>query len=423
MFRFVYTLIWFIALPFVVLRLMLKGKRDPRYWAHISERFGFYTRTPGAAPLIWIHAVSVGETRAAAPLIQTLLSRYPRHRILLTHMTPTGRETAEVLFADEMRVSSVYLPYDLPHLVARFFRHFKPLLGIIMETELWPNLVNGAINRAVPLALVNARLSERSQKRYAQYFPGLVSEMLREFVLVASQSKEDAQRLHALGALRPKVSGNLKFDTRPSAENLELGRTFLARLGTRRLILAASTREGEEALLLDAFLRETWPSDVLFGIVPRHPQRFEEVATLLTERKLVFQRRSDNRSIDPTTQVWLGDSMGELFAYYTAAQCALIGGSWLPMGGQNLIEAAAVGTPTLVGPHMFNFSEVARLAVEAGATLQLETPDAAMQAAQTILKEPEKRDTMRRAALRFSSEHTGASTRVVEWLEPFIRER
>ncbi len=412
--RLPYTLLWIVALPFVMLRLTWRARRQPAYLKHLDERFGRYgLRAPGR--VIWLHAVSVGETRAAEPLVRALLARWPEHSLVLTHMTPTGRATSKTLFGDDARVLRVYLPYDIGWLAQRFLRHFRPDFGVIMETELWPNLLAACRDRQIPVMLANARLSERSARRYAR-LPALTGLTMGALAALGAQTAADAQRLSALGARRVTVTGNIKFDVASAPAALALGETFRARIGARPVLLAASTREGEEAPLLEAFARQA-PAEALLMLVPRHPQRFDEVAALVAERGLALQRRSDEAPVAAQTRVWLGDSMGEMFAYYSAADAALIGGSWLPFGGQNLIEACAVGTPVLVGPHTFNFSEVAERAIEAGAALRAAGIEDGMTAALALLADDGRRAAMATAGRAFADGDRGATARTVAILE------
>jgi len=411
--RFLYTLLLYLLLPYALLRLPWRARRQRGYLEHVGERFGYYAQSADG-PFIWVHAVSVGETRAAEPLIRALTARHPRHRILLTHMTPTGRETGETLFGEN--VVRCYLPYDYPGAVARFLRQFQPRAGVLMETEIWPNLIHACRGRDIPLYLVNARLSEKSYSGYRR-FPGLARESLAGFTAIAAQGADDAQRLTDLGATSVRVTGNVKFDVTPPPAQLELGREWRRDFGAGRpVLLAASTREGEEALLLDGLARVDVPG-LLTVIVPRHPQRFEEVADLLAARGVHYQRRSENATIAAGTQVVLGDSMGEMFAYYAACDVAIIGGSLLPFGGQNLIEACAVGKPVLIGPSTYNFSEAAELAVRAGAAIRV--PDAATLAkeATRLLRDADATQRMAQAALAFCAEHRGASEKVLQLLE------
>ncbi len=412
--RLPYTLLWILALPAVMLRLAWRARRQPAYLKHLGERLGRYRlRAPGR--VIWLHAVSVGETRAAEPLVRALLARWPEHSLVLTHMTPTGRATSKALFGDDARVLRVYLPYDIGWLAQRFLRHFRPDFGVIMETELWPNLLAACRRRQIPVMLANARLSERSARRYAR-LPALTGLTLGALSALGAQTAADAQRLTALGARRVTVTGNIKFDVAPAPAALAQGEAFRARIGGRPVLLAASTREGEEAPLLDAFARSAPPAALLM-LVPRHPQRFDEVAELVRARGLALQRRSDEAPLAARTRVWLGDSMGEMFAYYSAADVALIGGSWLPFGGQNLIEACAVGTPVLVGPHTFNFSEVAERAIEAGAALRAADIDAGVAAALALIADDGRRAAMAAAGRAFAAADRGATARTVAILE------
>jgi 3-deoxy-D-manno-octulosonic-acid transferase len=411
--RFAYTLLLYLLLPYVLARLVWRARNQRGYLAHIAERFGYYPQDAGG-PLIWVHAVSVGETRAAGPLVHALLAKYPGHRVLLTHMTPTGRDAGQELFGGN--VVRCYLPYDYPGAVARFLRHFRPRAGILMETEIWPNLIHACRGEGVPLHLVNARLSEKSFAGYRR-FPGLARESLAGLAAIAAQSADDARRFTELGAAGVQVTGSIKFDVSPSPAQLELGRTWRRDFGERRpVLLAASTREGEEALLLDALARTTL-QDLLTVIVPRHPQRFDEVERLLAARGIRFQRRSGNAAIAPATRVVLGDSMGEMFAYYCACDVAFVGGSLLPLGGQNLIEACAVGRPVLIGPSTYNFAEAADLAVRAGAALQV--PDAGVLAREAgrLLRDPVAAQRMGQAGLAFCAAHRGATAKVLELIQ------
>lgn len=414
--RFGYTLLLLLLLPYALFHLLWRGRRQPAYLRHVGERFGFYGIRP-TRPVIWLHAVSVGETRAAAPLIARLRERYPGHQILLTHMTPTGRETGEQLFGDGVR--RCYLPYDYAFAARRFLRHFKPELGLLMETELWFNLIQACKDAGVPLLLVNARLSEKSARRYRR-FSNLSRAALRELSGIAAQTQADAVRLEALGAASPVVMGNLKFDFAPPEAALQLGRTLRQRFGPDRpLFLAASTRDGEEALILDAVQAAEVPG-LLTVIVPRHPQRFDDVAKLLESRAIPYQRRSPEQTVEPRTEVVLGDSMGEMFAYYAACDVAFIGGSLLPYGGQNLIEACAVGRPVLIGPHTYNFAEAAELALAAGAALRV--GDVAELAGRLgeLFRDGAKREAMARAGMEFSRSHQGATERVMELVETLL---
>lgn len=409
--RLAYNLLLYALLPWLPLRLLWRARRERRYLQHWNERFGFYRRRERVSgPLIWIHAVSVGETRAAEPLVKALRSRYPEHRILVTHMTPTGRETGMQLYGDT--VERCYLPYDYPEAVRRFLEAFRPRIGLLMETEIWPNLVHACAQRGMPLYLVNARLSEKSYLGYRR-FPGLTRGCLRALAGIAAQSAEDARHFTALGAERVVVTGNIKFDVVPPARLVQQGEGWRKSYGARPVLLAASTRDGEEPLVLDAFEAIGLRSALLI-LVPRHPQRFDAVEALLVERRVPYQRRSAGTEIELETRVLLGDSMGEMFAYYAACDVAFIGGSLLPYGAQNLIEACAVGKPVLIGPHSYNFAEATELAIAAGAALRVADAHALAEAARRLLTDKEAAQRMGAAAAAFSRRHQGATQRAME---------
>ncbi|MBN3809353.1 lipid IV(A) 3-deoxy-D-manno-octulosonic acid transferase [Paraburkholderia sp. Ac-20347] len=433
MLRAVYRAAWWLIAPLAVLRLFIRSRRERGYREHVCERFGFAAgRLPeDDTPLIWVHAVSVGETRAAQPLIDALLAARPDARILLTHMTPGGRAQGEQLFGD--RVLRCYLPYDMPHAVRRFLHTWRPSLGLVMETEVWPTLIDECRRADVPLVLTNARMSARSFKRAAKFGAG-AREVFGGFTRVLAQSPSDAERLTALGARNVAVLGNLKFDMASPPALVARGRDWRRAIGARPVWVAASTREGEEELVLQAFAALEVP-DALLILVPRHPQRFDEVAALVARRNLKLERRSqwapastgtahaDVPALPQDVNVLLGDSMGEMGAYYAAADVAFIGGSLLPLGGQNLIEACAVGTPVLIGPHVFNFTQATADAVAAGGALQVQDPADLARVLRELFKDKSRRVTMGAAASAFASRHRGATARTVDVLTTLLPER
>jgi 3-deoxy-D-manno-octulosonic-acid transferase len=417
MMRTIYSVLWWLLLPLLPLRLWWRGRREPGYRMNVGERFGFYDNAATARGAVWIHAVSLGETRAIAPLVERLQREMPARPILLTHMTATGRETGRALFGK--RVMQAWLPYDVPFAVKRFFAHFEPRAGLLVETELWPNLTDAAARNGIPLLLVNARLSERSARGYRR-IASLARPLLQTLAGIAAQSNADAKRLRDLGARDVVVTGNLKFDVDATPAQRERGAALREMFGAARAVLTlASTRDGEEALLLDALARAAaLPPTTLVVIVPRHPQRFDAVEALLHERNIRHVRRSANVAVDASTRVVLGDSVGEMLAYYTASDVAFVGGSLLPLGGQNLIEPIAVGVPTLIGPHMFNFAAASDAAMAAGAALQVPDADQMFSVAARLLDDGAEREHMRAAALEFIATHRGAIDRLWRWLGP-----
>ena len=433
MLRLLYRALWWVVAPLAVLRLFIRSRRERGYREHIGERFGFARgRVPeDDAPLIWVHAVSVGETRAAQPLISALMQARPDARLLITHMTPSGRATSVQLFGD--RVLRCYLPYDLPHAVRRFLRAWRPSLGIVMETEVWPTLIDECRAADIPLVLTNARMSARSFKRAARFGAG-TREVFGGFTRVLAQSPSDAERLTALGARNVAVLGNLKFDMATPPEIVARGRAWRAAIGARPVWVAASTREGEEPLVLDAF-QALATEDALLILVPRHPQRFDEVATLVERRGLRMMRRSawggaplaaaaaasvTEEPLRRDVTVLIGDSMGELGAYYAASDVAFIGGSLLPLGGQNLIEACAVGVPVLIGPHVFNFSQATADAVAVGAAVQVADPADLARVLGELFADKSRRVAMGAAASAFAARHRGATARTVDVLTALL---
>jgi len=451
--RALYSLAWLLATPLAIAYLLWRSRAQPEYRRHWRERWGLVAARRDDRPLVWVHAVSVGETRAAQPLVAALLARDPSTRVLLTHATPTGRETGALLFAAHaQRVVQAYLPYDGARAPGRFLAAWRPCLGVLMETEVWPNLSAACRRAGVPLALVNARLSERSLRKGTRWGV-LIRPALRSLACVVAQGAADAERLARLGRENTTVAGNLKFDVTPPEPALALGRAWRARLAGRPVVLAASTRDGEEALLLDAWRAHAGRlGGALLAIVPRHPQRFDEVAALVAARGFALARRDDlgprddaapaatkrdelprgaesaPRDADPRpggvdpagADVVLGDSMGEMFAYYAMADVAIIGGSLLPFGGQNLIEACAAGVPVVVGPHTFNFADAAALAVEAGAATRVADADAAVGRALELVADEGARAQAAARAAQFARLHRGATARTLAALEAWL---
>ena len=406
--RAAYSLLLRLALPLVWLRLRWRGRREPLYAERIGERFGSY-RAPVPRGALWVHAVSLGETRAAAPLLAAIRRLRPGLPLLLTHGTATGRAAgAELLQSGD---AQLWLPFDTPGAVRRFLRHAEPVCGVLMETEIWPNLLALAASRGVPMVLANARLSARSRRRGARVDP-LLRPAFASLAVALAQTDDDATRLRDAGVRGTVVLGNLKYDIAPDERLLERGRGWRERL-RRDVVLAASFREGEEALLLDAWQALPAPRPLLV-VVPRHPQRFDAVAALIASAGFASSRRStwvdDTPPADAgVVDVVLGDSMLEMPAWYGLADVALLGGSFAPLGGQNLIEAAACGCPVVMGPHTFNFAQAAQWAEAAGAAQRAADLPAALAVVATLLRNPAERARRSQAAARFAAAHTGSA--------------
>ncbi|MCU1723539.1 lipid IV(A) 3-deoxy-D-manno-octulosonic acid transferase [Pseudomonas sp. 5P_5.1_Bac1] len=421
--RTLYTLLFHIGLPLVALRLFLRGRKAPAYRQRIAERFAF-----GLPPLqpggIWVHAVSVGESIAAAPMIRALLERYPQLPITVTCMTPTGSERIKAMFAGEPRIQHCYLPYDLPWAAARFLDRAKPRLAVIMETELWPNHIHQCAKRGIPVALANARLSERSARGYAR-FAGLTRPMLAEMSLFAVQTETEAERFRQLGA-RPEcvqVTGSIKFDLKIDEQLLPRAQALREQWGAgqRPVWIAASTHDGEDALMLDAHrqLLEVH-ADALLILVPRHPERFDAVYGLCSEQ-FATVRRSSGASVDGQTRVLLGDTMGELLFLYALADIAFVGGSLVPTGGHNPLEPAALALPVIMGPHVFNFLEISAMLREAGALQDVDDAEGLAAAVRRLVELPQDARKMGEAGVAVMRANQGALQRLLDGLGALIR--
>ena len=405
-----YTFALRLLLPAILLRYWLRGRKEPGYRVAMRERLGYGSEIePGS---IWVHAVSLGETRASSALIDALRLRRPEMRLLLTHGTATGRDAGQVLMRTGDRQS--WLPLDMPGAVGRFLQRTHPAIGVLMETEIWPNLLHATAERGVPMVLANARLSERSARR-GERFAALLRPAAERVAEVLAQTEDDATRLRAAGARHVALSGNLKFDVRPSLALLARGRRWHEAIG-RPVVLAAITREGEEAELMREWGRMQGLRPFLI-VVPRHPQRFDEVEALLVQHGLRVARRSSWGDMPPAealkADAWLGDSLGEMPQYYASSDVALLGGSFMALGGHNLIEAAASGCPVVMGPSTFNFAEAARQATLAGAAWQ--EPDMAhalRRALQVVSTELQTIASTR--ALAFAATHKGAADRMAD---------
>lgn len=429
--RWLYSAFVWVVQPLLRRKLSRRGRSEPGYREAVEERFGCYG-SAGSQGWLWVHAVSLGETRAAALLLARLRALRPDLRVLLTHGTATGREAGAAL----LRPGDVqaWLPWDTPAAVARFLGHFRPRVGVLMETEVWPNLVAGCRRAGVPLLLVNARLNERSFQQ-ARRWRSLSRPAYGGLSAAYAQTASDAERLGQLGAPVEGVYGNLKFDVPTRSDSWAQGRRWRAALGARPVWMWASSREGEEALWLASWGRcqttGAWPSRLqdqpLWLVVPRHPQRFDAVERLLLAQGLrVFRCSGLDRSrigeLPPEAleaDVWLGDSVGEMPFYYGLSDLALLGGSYLPLGGQNLIEAAACDCPVIMGPHTYNFAEAASLAEEVGAAVRVADMDAALSQIGAWVDDPYALSQARAACRALLDRGAGASDRyaaaVLDW--------
>ena len=421
--RTLYTALFYLGLPLVAIRLWLRARKAPAYAKRIGERFtlGMPTLQPGG---IWVHAVSVGESIAAAPMIRALLERYPALPITVTCMTPTGSERIQALFANESRIQHCYLPYDLPCAAARFLDRVQPKLAVIMETELWPNHIHQCAKRGIPVALANGRLSQRSAKGYGR-FSKLTAPMLTEMSLLAVQTEAEAQRFRDLGARSEavEVTGSIKFDLTIDPQLLQRATELRSQWQAleRPVWIAASTHEGEDEVVLDAHRRLLGShSDALLILVPRHPERFNSVFDLCQREGFATVRRSTGANVDAQTRVLLGDTMGELLFLYALADSAFVGGSLVPNGGHNLLEPAALAKPVLSGPHLFNFLDIAAQLREAGALAEVDDAEGLAVEVQRLFELPRDAQRMAEAGLAVMRRNQGALQRLLDGLARLI---
>ena len=444
----IYSALMRLAQPLLRRKMLKRALLEPGYGEAVDERFGRYRQSPEksstgsskvALNLVWVHAVSLGETRTAAILLKALREQHPGLRVLLTHGTATGRAEGQALLRPGD--IQVWQPWDTCLVLERFFEHFKPRLGLLMETEVWPCLVSGAKARSMPLVLVNGRLSDKSLQQALRMSP-LAYPAYAALTAVYAQTELDAERYQQLGVTvdlgRTGVFGNLKFDAAPSASQQTVGKAWRSALN-QPVVMFASSRDGEEALFLEEIkalaqqIREHRATEnvafelpVKWLIVPRHPQRFDEVAALVVQHGLTLSRRSSwQRSPFENDEaicadVWLGDTLGDMPLYYAASDVALLGGSFQKLGGQNLIEAAACGCPVVMGPHTFNFFEAAELAEFAGAAKRVADMAGAVNWAVQCVKDPERQARMSQAALAFAATHQGATGRTVQALQGYL---
>jgi 3-deoxy-D-manno-octulosonic-acid transferase len=419
MLRHLYSALLYLVAPLALVATALRGLRDPSYRDRLGERLGF-TQLRFAAPPLWIHAVSVGEVQAAAVLVRALAKRYPQHPLLVTTATPTGAQRVRALFGDSVR--HAYLPYDLPGAVRRFLASTTPVLAIVMEREIWPNLFRACCERRIPILLASARISARSAERHRR-FAGLFRDALACDVTLAAQTAADAERFRALGipAAAVHVTGNVKFDFEVPEEARRTGAHIRAELGSRPVWIAGSTHEREEDIVLDAHEHvRAARNDALLLLVPRHPNRFDAVKSWLRSRNVRFVTRSAREAIGADTAVLLVDTLGELLSFYAAAKVAFVGGSLVPIGGHNLLEPAALNRPIIVGPHNFNAADIAENFLKNGAAVQVESATELAAAVLDLLTSAAHRDEMIARAHAILQANRGALARVLALIERLL---
>ena len=421
--RFGYVVLSYLLTPVVFIFLLKKGFSNRGYWDRLEERLGF-GKARSTKPSIWVHAVSVGEVQAAAPLVRALMERMPGMPVVITTMTPTGSDRARALFGDTVMHS--FVPYDLPGAVGRFFDRLNPSLAVIMETEIWPNLYHECGRRRIPLVMANARVSKKSVKKY-KLMVELFRRTLSHGIVIAAQSQQDASRFLSIGSnpARTHVVGNIKFGFEPSEELAEQGRAYRNAFAKDRPVwLAASTHEGEEELVLEAHARVlSRSSRSLLILVPRHPERFDGIAAMVKQAGLSCRRRSLSETPDESTDVFLLDTLGELLMFYSASDVAFVGGSLVPIGGHNLLEPASLGVPVVVGPHNFNAQDVTDLFLAAQAMRVVEGPAGLAGQVVALFENTAARQELAAAAFAVLDQNRGTVDRLLGLLEPMLLER
>jgi len=415
--RFIYTLLLHLSLPIAILKLLTKERKSPLKKAKLKNQLGFVTKTSGR--VIWIHCVSVGEFNAARPLIDQLFDLFPEHKLAITTTTITGAEAVRNHYKG--RAIHYFFPFDLPLIVSPYINKINPVACILLETEIWPNLINNLNKKNIPVMLINARLSERSLNKYKKFSSKFIQKTINQLTLIGSQNNHSSERFLTLGILPNKVItvGNLKFDSNEK-NNPKITHSLKQMIGQRRVVVFASTREGEEKKIIQSYVNLKEKFDALLIIVPRHPQRFDEVFNLIVNNGLKVKRRSDGLECSKSTQVLLGDSMGELLSYYSVCDIAFIGGSLVDTGGQNMLEAAAESKPILFGSSVFNIEKIAQLFLEKEAAIQVGDADDLMKTISKLLLDHIKREKLGENAKNLFEKNRGAVDRLIKLIIPNI---
>ena len=415
--RFIYTFLIILSLPFALLRILLKDTKSSSWTRKLKNQLGYVPKTSGK--VIWFHCVSVGEFNAAKPLIDKIFLKFPLHQIVITTTTITGSEAVENHY--KKRVIHCFFPFDVPFIVSLFLKKIKPLACILLETEIWPNLITKLKHQNIPTMLVNARLSDRSFKKYNKFSPKLVSSTLNSLSIICSQNESSSKRFISLGASKKNITitGSLKFDSN-EPNNLETIQALKKITGDRKIVAFASTREGEELQIIKSYLALQTKFNALLLIIPRHPERFNEVFNIASENGLNVKRRSLADHCEKDTDILIGDSMGEMMSYFSISDIAFIGGSLSNNGGQNMLEAASLSKPIIFGPSVFNFEEISKKLLDDGSAMQVSSAEELMQAISELLLDNEKRKLIGQSAKTTFENNRGAVARVFKAIAPHI---
>jgi len=415
--RFIYTFLITLSLPFALLRILLKDTKSSSWVRKLKNQLGYVPKTSGK--VIWFHCVSVGEFNAAKPLIDKIFLKFPLHQIVITTTTITGSEAVENHY--KSRVIHCFFPFDVPFIVSLFLKKIKPLACILLETEIWPNLITKLKHQNIPIMLVNARLSDRSFKKYNKFAPKLVNSTLNSLSIICSQNESSLKRFISLGASKKNITitGSLKFDSN-EPKNLETIQVLKKITGDRKIVAFASTREGEELQIIKNYLAFKNKFNALLLIIPRHPERFNEVFNMAIENGLNVKRRSLVDHCEKDTDILIGDSMGEMMSYFSICDIAFIGGSLSNNGGQNMLEAASLSKPIIFGPSVFNFEEISKKLLDDGSAIQVSSAEELMKTICELLLDNEKRKLIGQSAKTTFENNRGALAKVFKAIAPHI---
>ena len=415
--RFVYTVLLILSLPFALLRILLRDAKNSNWIRKLKNQLGFVPKIPGK--VIWLHCVSVGEFNAAKPLIDMIFINFPLHQIVISTTTITGSEAVEKYYKSQ--VIHCFFPFDVPFIVSSFLKKIKPVACILLETEIWPNLITKLKHKNIPVMLVNARLSKKSYKKYKKFSPKLINMTLNNLSLICSQNESSSKRLISLGANNNIITtGSLKFDSN-EPNNSETIQALKNITGDRKIVVFASTRKGEEFQIIKSYLKLKSKFNALLIIVPRHPERFNEVFSMANETGLNVKRRSLGGHCEQDTDILIGDSMGEMMSYLNISDIAFIGGSLTNNGGQNMLEAASLSKPIIFGPSVFNFEEISKRLLDDGSAIQVRNAEELMKTISELLLDDEKRRLIGESAKTTFENNRGATTKIFNAIAPHIK--
>ncbi len=416
--RFIYSFIIWLSIPFAIFKILLKDSHDSSWKVKLKNQLGFIQEISGR--VIWVHSVSVGEFNASKPLVDSLIIDYPNHKIVITTTTMTGSKAVKNHYKDN--IIHYFFPFDSGSIIKSFLGTIKPEICILMETEIWPNLIHLLNKNDIPVALINARLSEKSFNKYQRFFPKLVSESLNKLSVICPQNTYSSDRFIKLGAKKEDllITGSLKFDNNDSIDT-DLMKSLTEMVGQRHVTVFASTRDGEERLIINSYLKLKERLDSLLVIIPRHPERFEEAVMIAKSSGLKVERRSQTKRCAEDTDILIGDSMGEMMAYYSISDIAFVGGSLTDNGSQNMLEAASLSKPIIFGPSTYNFEEISKQLLDNDASIQVANADELMQTISELLADKTRSDMLGANARKTFKDNQGATKKILSAIKPYMK--